>query len=58
MTVAVARDKGEAVLEPDKRLLPILAPIGFDCLDIGVTQRQSLARNLTFAAELARRNYA
>jgi hypothetical protein len=37
--------------EPGKRLLPILALIGVERLDIGVTQRQSLARNLTFAAE-------
>jgi len=47
----IARVNAEADLKTGARLLPSLAPISVECLDIGVTQRQALGCNLAFPAE-------
>src|SRR5438552_3734130 len=47
----IARHDGKAALEPGSRVLPGAAAIGNERLGKGVAQLQTLARDLTLAAE-------
>src|ERR1700738_4171295 len=47
----IARMNGETRPETNASLLPSPAPICVECFNRGVTQRQALARDLTFLAK-------